>query len=35
VFFVNSKGEIVGLFAKEIVESWREDRDVVVGSDDR
>jgi hypothetical protein len=25
VFFVDSKGEIVGLFHKEIVKSWRED----------
>lgn len=27
VFFVDSKGEIVGLFAKQIVTSWREDPD--------
>jgi hypothetical protein len=27
VFFVDSKGEIVGLFHKEIVKSWREDPD--------
>ncbi|WP_321473955.1 hypothetical protein [uncultured Paludibaculum sp.] len=25
VFFVDSKGSIVGLFAKEVVQSWRED----------
>lgn len=25
VFFVDSKGGIVGLFAKEVVQSWRED----------
>jgi hypothetical protein len=27
VFFVDSKGEIAGLFHKEIVQSWREDPD--------
>jgi len=27
VFFVDSKGEIAGLFHKEIVQSWREDAD--------
>jgi len=25
VFFVDSKGGIVGLFAKEVVKSWRDD----------
>ena len=27
VFFVNSRAEIAGLFAKEVVRSWREDQD--------
>jgi len=27
VFFLDAKGEIVGLFSKDIVESWREDLD--------
>ncbi|MBZ5577665.1 MAG: hypothetical protein LAP40_13975 [Acidobacteriia bacterium] len=27
VFFVDSTGEIVGLFAKDVVKSWREDPD--------
>jgi hypothetical protein len=27
VFFVNARSEIVGLFAKEVVRSWREDHD--------
>ena len=27
VFFVDSTGGIAGLFAKEIVQSWREDPD--------
>ena len=27
VVFVDSKGEIAGLFQKEIVQSWREDPD--------
>ena len=26
VFFVDSTGGIVGLFAKDVVKSWREDR---------
>jgi hypothetical protein len=33
MFFLNAKGEIVGLFAKGIGQSWGEDRDGV-GSDD-
>ena len=27
VFFADSAGGIVGLFAKDIVQSWREDND--------
>ncbi|HET9320557.1 MAG TPA: hypothetical protein VFO27_12310 [Bryobacteraceae bacterium] len=27
VFFLNAKGEIVGLFSKDVVKSWREDPD--------
>jgi hypothetical protein len=27
VFFVDSTGEIVGLFAKDVVKSWHEDPD--------
>jgi hypothetical protein len=31
VFFVGSNGGIVGLFAKEVVQSWHEDLDWNVG----
>jgi hypothetical protein len=30
LFFVNARGEIAGLFAKEVVRSWREDQDRTV-----
>jgi hypothetical protein len=32
VFFVNARSEIVGLFAKDVVRSWREERDRTVAS---